>query len=465
MVTNKLASRSRQVTSDVSSPQAESVSPGKISPIDPPAYPQENSSAFAGVQAFPKTERLSVDSASKQQGCGSGITHPETLHFIAGGLDWLKLWAFGRCVTSDEFQRLEKLRDRAQESDRPVYHVMAGMVWTVQPRGVSRASNYMPVALTCAGLTVAFCQREGSGPVAMIEAEGSYCGGRDPQELYRELKRIISQCGVAASHFKISRMDIYGDMGGIHISSVIRAFANDNVVKRSRKWKLEGEGMFKNVQGVYFGRRGHLMCRIYDKAKQVAADPDDEKAYLIRSGLQQMPQKCTRTEFQIHSEAINELWPGMNADEVFASLATLTEYLMQEWLRVCSHVDHNHTDRAKPVAWWQYLGRKMAQAVKGVLPRPAIVTPLPKVNKLLKGLKGYLTSIYGRLGLAPSTVQDGLSGLSDYFNEADNESFRDGIERKVVEFDQRAEQYVQLAKQAEKNRVNVRDIIPELCPT
>ncbi len=447
-----------KVTSEASPAQAESVSPGTFSPIESSASQPSKSTITGSVQAFVKPERVSSVHRSENKGCESSITHPQTLHFIGGGLDWLKLWCFGRAVPAKLYDQLLKARDRAQLSERPIIFKLGNIFWTVQPKGVSKAANYMPVTLTSSGLTIAFCQRE-SGPVAMIQAEGAYCGAHTPQGLFKHLKEVVSSCGVAASRYTISRMDIHGDLAGVHVSRVVKAFAEENIVKRSKKWKLEGEGTFAGVQGCYFGARARAVARIYDKAKHVAQDPDMQRTYLNRFGLTEMPENVLRAEFELHAEFFSELWGTVDAERVFQMLETLVGYLMHDWLRVCSSVDHNHTDRAKPQAFWAHLRNKMMGCMSGTEPRPKVVRPVPQVSRLFRQMAGIANTICAALGQGPGTVKDALNLLSEEYNESDNLRFRDDIERKITLFDQREAEFWRLVEARDAEREKEKSIL------
>ena len=384
----------------------------------------------------------------KSTGVRSCITDPSKRTFVAGGLDWLKLYAFGCPTNQDLLSRLEKLKENAREGQTE-WIELAGRRWKVEPHGDGKGANNLPYLLTHAGLRLALGGRQDSGPVAMIEAQGSYCGGVHPQELHRDLKEIVCRVGVNPERFTISRMDVHGDLAGIHLRTFLRVFASDCVVKRAKKWALYGEGNFENVSGLYFGKRGRgAYCRIYDKVRELETDDDKYKTYLAVHDLRELPAQLTRVEFELSGEWFREEWGDSLSDTVFERLGSVVDYLTNQWLRFCSHVDRKNTDSAKGTAWWKYLGSKMAQQMDGSKPRVVKPKPIPKTSKYLEQIRGNLAALVGgKLGQGPPDIAAAFELVLPMFGETDNVKFRDSVENKCSLHEQRVVEWNQWCSQ------------------
>ncbi len=429
---------------------------------------ESSSAEFESVQKFKEAEQaeaaeklsssgphcFNADRVSSEVGRKPGevrtcITDLSKLSVVSAGVDWCKLYAQGTPVDPEICNELEAYKEKAKESQRGVYVELAGINWKVEPRGDGDGANHLPYLLTCAGLRLALGRRTGSGAVAMIEAQGRYCAGRDPQVLHKELKAIVCKAGVQPTRFIVSRLDIYGDVAGVPVSRVIKAFMSGNVVKRSRKWNFEGEGHFEQSTGIYFGKRGQaVMARIYDKVAELEKNEDKRTAFLTVHGLESLPPVVTRVEFEVLADFFRETWKAANSDEVFAALGSISRYLMKDWLRVCFHVDRNNTQKAKACSWWQHLGEKIAQRMHYFAPRCDVPPLLPSRVKLKAQVLGCVAALNAMLGFAPQNVEAAFDNVRAICTDLDAVYLRDRSEDRCLEFDQRKKQWEQRSSQA-----------------
>ena len=394
-------------------------------------------------------DRVHSKSGGKHGEVRTCITDLSKLTVVSAGVDWCKLYAHGVPVDSEICDELEALKTKAKESPRGVYCELAGRDWKVEPRGEGDGANHLAYLLTAPGLRLALGRGTGAGVVAMIEAQGRYCAGRDPQVLHKELKNIVCKAGVQPSRFIVSRLDIYGDVAGVPVSRVIKAFMAGNVVKRSRKWNFEGEGHFEQSTGIYFGKRGQaVMARIYDKVAELSKNEDKRTAFLAVHGLETLPAVVTRVEFEVLADFFRETWKASNSDEVFASLGSIARYLMSDWLRVCFHVDRNNTQKAKACSWWQYLGEKISQRMHYFAPRCDLPPLVPSRTKLKAQVLGCVAALNAMLGFAPQSVHAAFDNVRTICTDLDAVYLRDRSETRYLEFDQRKKQWEQRSSQA-----------------
>jgi len=112
-----------------------------------------------------------------------------------------------------------------------------------------------------------------------------------------------------------------------------------------------------DVYAWYIGAPGApLMCRIYDKQREVLKKQDQTKLQLLidnRWGC--LPEQATRVEFQVRSEVLRELRIVSFAD-LCDKLEALLNYLVSEWLRFADRpIDkrNKHQSRCGISALWQ----------------------------------------------------------------------------------------------------------------
>ena len=394
----------------------------------------------------------SKEDSGKTRGVQSSITDPSTLHFVGSACDWLRFPVFGGSVSLEVLEQLKAKKQEALNSVTPVYFDLAGQTWIVAPVSDAKGSNSLPYVLKGPGIQISLAEGvigrpvslladggRGSGcvvddpsharPVAALAFTGQYCARFNPQELVEDAKAWLDKLGVRVERLGVpTRLDIRGDIAGLHVSKVIRDFALGRIVKRARKWSLEGEGQWEDVTGLYLGKRTQgVMARVYDKALELKKDPDKLKEYLLVNGLEELPEVLTRVEFELHSDFFREKWNARCLEDVFKNLGAIIEYLMQDWLRVCVEVDRNHTDRAINAAWWDWLKAHMigAALVVGEKPKPEVLPP--DTSKCVRQFWGCLSTMCASIGIVPRDKIHALELVLEHFGACDEEKFKEAF--------------------------------------
>ena len=367
-------------------------------------------------------------------------TDPPKLTFFAGGLDWLKLYVFGGLCPERLRGVLEKAK-KAAETDHPDRYIELGeRLWQVQDHGEGKGSNSMAYLLCSGGLRLALNARE-SGPCAMIEAQGAFCAGRAPFEVFEELKDIVRDVGCSIIRTTVSRLDIHADMLGLPMSRVAKAHNNDQIVRRAKEFGTRGFGRACDVETLYVGSRSSsVFARIYDKSRELSKNDEKAAHYKSIHGLSEVPEVLTRVEFELGGDFFRETWRAEDAEEGFKSLGTIARYLTHDWIRVCHHVDRNNTQKAKAVAWWQYMSDRLVMCMAGQGNRGDRLPVVPDTDRLKKQVVGTLASLCARLGVNPGDVDGACRQLVALVKEEDNLSLRDKVELRYFEFDQRRRQ-------------------------
>jgi hypothetical protein len=373
----------------------------------------------------------------------TSITDLTKLRFIGFGVDWLRFPVYGRAVASDVLERLKAAKAQARESAEPVYFDLGGITWTVVPSSDGKGSNNLPYMLSCAGVTLSLGQGGPGRPVAAVQATGRYCALFHPLELKSELKALVARVGVLAERFGVpSRLDIRGDVAGLHVSRLAQAVSNDRVLTRADCDEVKRT--HKKVNAVLFGRRGgRVYCRVYYKVLELSKNDDKRAAYLNDNALEALPEVLTRVEYELSNDFFRETWGSRSLDEVFSTLGALVEYLMHDWLRVCVDVNRNHTELARTVSWWQWLKAKMVAAAGVTGERPKAEQLPADPSKLIKQIMGCASSALALVGLVPKNAMDAIALLVQEFSSAfDEAKFKDDFWRKSDQFAQFAQQWV-----------------------
>lgn len=370
----------------------------------------------------------------------SSITDLTKLKFIGFGVDWLRFPVYGRSVPSHVLEGLKVAKARAKESDEPVHYVLGGLTWTVVPKSDAKGVNNLPYMLKCAGVTLSLGEGGPGRPVAAVQATGAYCATMHPLQLKTELKALVARVGVVAERFGVpTRLDVRGDVAGLHVSRMADALLRDRVLTRADCDEVLRT--HKKVNAVIFGRRGgRVYCRVYDKVLELSKDDDKRAQYLNVNAMESMPEVLTRLEYELTSDFFRETWGARTLDEVFDSLGSLVQYLMHDWLRVCVDVDRNHTERSKITSWWQWLKSKMVSAAGTLGERPEPETLQPDASKLLKQIIGCASSALALVGLVPSNARDAITLLfQEFLKDFDETRFKEQFWRKsdrLAEFTQ-----------------------------
>lgn len=373
----------------------------------------------------------------------TSITDLTKLRFVGFGVDWLRFPVYGRPVPSDVLARLKDAKAKAKESADPVYFELGGLHWTVVPKSDAKGVNNLPYMLKCAGVTLSLGEGGAGRPVAAVQASGLYCATCHPNELKTELKSLVLRVGVLAERFGVpTRLDIRGDVAGLHVGRMADAVAKDRVLTRADCDEVLRT--HKKVNAVIFGRRGgRVYCRVYDKVLELSKDDTKRSAYLRLNNMESLPEVLTRVEYELSNDFFRETWGCQSLDQVFSTLGTLVEYLMHDWLRVCVEVNRNNTQRSKTVSWWQWLKQKMVAAAGATGERPKHEHLPADPTKLIKQIMGCASSALALVGLVPKNAMDAISLLVQEFSSAfDEAKFKDDFWRKSDQFAQFAQQWV-----------------------
>jgi hypothetical protein len=317
------------------------------------------------------------------------------------------------------------------DSDPVDKHIwFGGEPYEVQASGASGGA-YMAYVLRSGGFKICMMKRPtmyGETPNVRIEAGAMACLVCGSLEvLAAEMLRRVLSIGCTVQMCKVSRADVFADIGGHNVRAYVDSFNADRFVTRAR---IGGEyGVFRNGRrptGFTIGR-GAIRLRCYDKLLELQGDPVKAAAWSDLEWCDDVPGEVTRTEFQLRREALKSF--GIDSlDDLVEKLPGVVSSLCGEWFRLtASAVDRKHADRAKVSKEWKAVQAAFAgqwgrvDPLRRVIKRKAIDS-----DRLLSQAWGCVESVAAVKGHDVQSVDDFIGYLTDAAYEFANRRETDG---------------------------------------
>jgi len=280
-------------------------------------------------------------------------------------------------------QDINEKRDLAQETRQKITIEAANRLFTVFPGGKPPAYRYH-IENDEFGLYFAKSNRGKNSPV-FVEVRQKMLWERGAQESYETITNFVQELGAEVTGDKISRIDLccHTDEMSVWGDRMIKTAVGG--FKKFRPY-LDRSG---NYESMYFGKSGPILCRIYDKSKEIEASQKDWFKSLWKFHGLNIDKNIINVEFQVRREALKEM--GISSvKECLDQLPGVWRYLTEKWLTFRK----NPKDYKRPVTlrWWEKV-----QDCKN-FDRPANKIIREKIKNddlyiLLRGYFGYLTSI------------------------------------------------------------------------
>ena len=317
----------------------------------------------------------------------------------SGGIDTLEVSIYGNHtpLSLKNLYRLEQAKQAAQDNKTKLDSTIsleAGIL-LIDGAGAGKGSSYLDYRGRINGIQIAISaktEKSESHRIAGVvigSLELTYFGH---DKIWQEVCAILRELGIKVTRTVVSRVDLCVDIPNVATEEFTKQFLNNQRVCRARDWSQHGNG--DDSTGFDIGKDIHL--RVYDKLTQIYKDQEYAKlSALIEKKWGCLPEQVTRVEFQIRRDSLQRLWSIHTVEELFAALATLSQYLPTEWFRLVDKVDreNGNQSRAKPSIIWNQVIEAFA-----VWPKVPVVQlkrkekPVPNLEALaLQGI-GVLTS-------------------------------------------------------------------------
>jgi hypothetical protein len=237
---------------------------------------------------------------------------------LRSGIDALYLSAQGD-APAYLLMELAELRLAAEASDAPVDAVLGGYPVKVLPRAFGKYRYCAVHEMARIGITPS-----NTLPVVRFQptAVALHAFGAAGTVLWA--RNFLDACGIEAV-LGVSRLDLHSDWQGIEI----KANERSNFVTYSERRALYEVG--EEMSGLTFGKRGgSLLCRIYDKSREMQDKGHDWWPDVWGSAYDP-EQKVMRVEFEFARAGLRDFAVD-TPEDAFERAASLWSYGTCKWL-------------------------------------------------------------------------------------------------------------------------------------
>ena len=292
------------------------------------------------------------------------------------GIDYLVFWVYGRwfCKTQTFFRRLDVGKEKARAKNSGIVLTIGGLEFLLERGASGRGSFSCRWHLFHRGVLIGLSNYESNDakrPLAKIELKGellTQIGVKNGLEL---INRCLCALKVGYKKSLVSRIDIKADQFNVPLATYARDFDDDRVITRARK--IGTIGTLEKPQTINVGDRkaNRVTCRFYDKLAEIASKPDKEAAFLKCVTGGEVPEHCTRVEFEIRREGFKQLGVG-SFEDCLGKLVDIVRYLTHGFIRIADQrVDRDHTERADNAVHWNDVRSSMLEFARSYKQSPA----------------------------------------------------------------------------------------------
>lgn len=219
-----------------------------------------------------------------------------------------------------------------------------------------------------------------------------------------QVQRVVEGLGGSVLWDKLSRVDPFVDLEGVHVSEFVNRIHADQFITRARSRGIYADiAIYSNHRestGLTFGKGPQL--RIYDKVRELQRDPVKLACWINQEWGGEAPAVCTRIEFELGREFLGERDIDTVADWVKKRRAVLA-YLAGEWFRFTAEaVDRANCNygRAVDAPWWARVRDAFASRwPTGEAAKRRFSHNLIDVDRAAKQVRGLLESVAVYRGL------------------------------------------------------------------
>lgn len=345
---------------------------------------------------------MSPDRVITESRQNAGPPNPD----IMGGsnrieLDTLVLSLAINSTDSDIFPHLKEIKSRLQESDHLTDERVAflsdggnRLVFNLQRVGV----RMFPYVLKSGDITLFLSERSVDSPIPSGRLQiGSISCQNGVQTIYQNVKDWLQIYGIRVVHDKVSRVDLCADMLDTSITDPETQLYNEDYwVSKARSSAVYREN--RKITGVQAGK-GKISMRIYNKVLELAKPHNSHKLEFFQKKWGKAVDSCTRVEFQLRRDAINEFLKHGDFKDLLNNLSGIWQYLTHDWFRHSKTVvdrKNRHQDRIICSKFWQAVQNKSCR--KDYCSRFKKVTIHKSVSMLRAQVRGILTTLCAGYG-------------------------------------------------------------------
>ena len=290
--------------------------------------------------------------------CQLSNTAPPTLHLQTKvAIDYLDFWVYGQWFGKAQslFRLLDNAKEKAQTENNGVKISLGGVDFLVERWASGRGSHSCRWHLFHRGIFIGICRHDGDDakrPLAKIEIKGEVLTQSGVKNSLKVVNRILKALRIGYKRSLISRIDIKADQFKEPLATYVHAFEDNRVITRARKVSTFGTLSKPETINVGDRKTNRVICRFYDKLAEIASKPDKEAMFYQCITGGEVPEHCTRVEFEIRRGGFKELGIG-SFEDCFGKLVEVVGYLTHTFLRIANRqVDRRHTERSEYASCW-----------------------------------------------------------------------------------------------------------------
>jgi len=186
---------------------------------------------------------------------------------------------------------------------------------------------------------------------------------------------------------------------------------------------------------------GNIICRLYDKEREVKKHPQKRWIYSIWKIKKAPPgTKIIRIEFQIRRPALKTVLIN-DLDDLYEGIATLWNYLTKDWLKFLEKPQRNK-DRQKVIPWWRAVQNAFGENINP-LPRVRHTAIRMEQEQQAKMAMAYITNLCASIAADERmprnreyTLDDCIKAFKDQVAQLGitDQEISDNVKKKIVNY-------------------------------
>jgi len=227
-------------------------------------------------------------------------------------------------------ERFKLLKEEGQKYGITKEMELNGVYLTVEKNGMP----FYPYRLTCKDFSIGFVdKRNENNPDIKVKMMSGFLWSLKAKQAYETIIDWLSGLGVKIIRSRISRLDICVDTDKARfVPADIEGF----VTRASAKVKHYVSDEYQEgryFSGITIGRGKPLLCRIYDKSREIKKSGKVWFYPLWMDSGWDWESTVWRVEFQLRRKALKEL--GIDSvEDLWSKEESLWSYLTGEWLQL-----------------------------------------------------------------------------------------------------------------------------------
>ncbi|EIM62136.1 hypothetical protein DespoDRAFT_00090 [Desulfobacter postgatei 2ac9] len=275
-----------------------------------------------------------------------------SLKTVYSNIDTLHLSVYADLSGSNLLEEIEKSREVAREFEKEcIPFTYFSPQWNVHRSG----RRFFTYHISMADTHIYFNKRSvhGDFPTCLIEIGSMSSHHPGAFSVFEDIKKFLKSCDISIKKHHVTRVDLSTDFVNINF----RDLDLHNIEKWiTRAIDAHVHYVGRSVSGISIGK-GALMCRIYDKRKELNVKQATAKTDFFNRqwGLVSDDKKTpvVRVEFQFRREALKEfktddLYQIDTVDDLQGVLNGLWGYSSKSWAKHCeTEVDRSNNNQSR----------------------------------------------------------------------------------------------------------------------